>query len=90
MESNPSPQSRAEGMARELEEGGTQGHTLLQDPGLGEGNQSIREVRVYRTTRGAYSVDMNIGGVKVKAKIYSGAEVSLLSSKCFDKLPLQE
>ena len=41
---------------------------------------------VYRLSPGVYTLPMSIGGVKVQARIDSGAMISIMSTQCFERL----
>ena len=59
----------------------------IQGPNQGEDlNKELETMAVYMISSGVYLVDMIVGGVKVKARIDSGAEVSIMSDACFEKI----
>ena len=52
-------------------------------------NNSEEKVKIHQVKAGSSFVQLNVGGIPVKARIDSGVEITILSSKIFEKFSKQ-
>ena len=60
-------------------------HSFSKGSGIWKG-----KVKIHRVKAGSSFVQLNVGGIPLKAQIDSGAEITILSSKIFEKFSKQQ